>query len=392
MTTSRRQGYEDIVVTVPVTVPYVRHSNHGAHWFVARALAGLLEAGGLAKSALDGLCLSSFTLAPDTAVGVTQHLGLSLRWLDHIPMGGAGAIVGLRRALRAVQSGDATVVACVGADTNQPDTFRTTLGSFSQFAQDAVYPYGAGGPNASFAFLTAYYMRTFGARREDFGKLCVAQRDNALAFPLALFKKPLTLQEYLDARPVAEPLHLFDCVMPCAGAEAFLVMRRERAQDLGLPFATVLGTIERHNSFSDDPIQTRGGWVLDRDELFAQAGVRHADIDLLQTYDDYPVISVMQMEDLGFCAKGEGPDFVRSHTFTAHGDFPVNTSGGQLSVGQAGAAGGYLGMTEALRQITGSPLGAAVPDARIALVSGFGMINYDRGLCCGAAILAGRNA
>ncbi|MDB6043501.1 MAG: acetyl-CoA acetyltransferase [Gammaproteobacteria bacterium] len=392
MTTSRRQGYEDIVVTVPVTVPYVRRSNHGAHWFVARALAGLLEAGGLAKSALDGLCLSSFTLAPDTAVGVTQHLGLSLRWLDHIPMGGAGAIVGLRRALRAVQSGDATVVACVGADTNQADTFRTTLGSFSQFAQDAVYPYGAGGPNASFAFLTAYYMRTFGARREDFGKLCVAQRDNALAFPLALFKKPLTLQEYLDARPVAEPLHLFDCVMPCAGAEAFLVMRRERAQDLGLPFATVLGTIERHNSFPDDPIQTRGGWVLDRDELFAQAGVRHADIDLLQTYDDYPVISVMQMEDLGFCAKGEGPDFVRSHTFTADGDFPVNTSGGQLSVGQAGAAGGYLGMTEALRQITGSPLGAAVPDARIALVSGFGMINYDRGLCCGAAILAGRNA
>jgi acetyl-CoA acetyltransferase len=392
MTTSRRQGYEDIVVTVPVTVPYVRHSDHGAHWFVARALAGLLEATGLAKSALDGLCLSSFTLAPDTAVGVTQHLGLSMRWLDHIPMGGAGAIVGLRRALRAVQSGDATVVACVGADTNQADTFRTTLGSFSRFAQDAVYPYGAGGPNASFAFLTAYYMRTFGARREDFGKLCVAQRDNALAFPLALFKKPLTLQEYLDARPVAEPLHLFDCVMPCAGAEAFLVMRRERAQDLGLPFATVLGTIERHNSFPDDPIQTRGGWVLDRDELFAQAGVRHADIDLLQTYDDYPVISVMQMEDLGFCAKGEGPDFVRSHTFTTDGDFPVNTSGGQLSVGQAGAAGGYLGMTEALRQITGSPLGAAVPDARIALVSGFGMINYDRGLCCGAAILAGRNA
>jgi acetyl-CoA acetyltransferase len=392
MTTSRRKGYEDIVVTVPVTVPYVRHSNNGAHWFVARALAGLLEASGLAKSALDGLCLSSFTLAPDTAVGVTQHLGLSLRWLDHIPMGGAGAIVGLRRALRAVQSGDATVVACVGADTNQADTFRTTLGSFSQFAQDAVYPYGAGGPNASFAFLTAYYMRTFGARREDFGKLCVAQRDNALAFPLALFKKPLTLQEYLDARPVAEPLHLFDCVMACAGAEAFLVMRRERAQDLGLAFATVLGTIERHNSFPDDPIQTRGGWVLDRDELFAQAGVRHADVDLLQTYDDYPVISVMQMEDLGFCAKGEGPDFVRSHTFTADGDFPVNTSGGQLSVGQAGAAGGYLGMTEALRQITGSPLGAAVPDARIALVSGFGMINYDRGLCCGAAILAGRNA
>jgi acetyl-CoA acetyltransferase len=328
-------------------------------------------------------------LAPDTAVGVTQHLGLSLRWLDHIPMGGASGVVALRRAVRAVEAGDAAVVACVAADTNQVDTFRTTLGSFSRFAQDAVYPYGAGGPNASFAFLTAHYMHTFGARREDFGKLCVAQRNNALGNPHALFKKPLTLREYMEARPVAEPLHLFDCVMPCAGGEAFLVMRRERARDLGLSGATVLATLERHNAFPDDPIQFRGGWALDRDELFARAGVRHADIDLLQTYDDYPVISVMQIEDLGFCAKGEGPEFIRSHELTVGGDFPVNTSGGQLSMGQAGAAGGYLGMTEAVRQITGAPLGAAVANARIALVSGFGMINYDRGLCCGAAILAG---
>ncbi|HVW67606.1 MAG TPA: thiolase family protein [Steroidobacteraceae bacterium] len=387
-----RQGYEGVVVTAPVTVAYERYSTNGAHWFAARALAGVLAESGLAKAALDGLCLSSFTLAPDTAVGLTQHLGLTLRWLDHIPMGGAAAVVSLRRALRAVQSGDASVVACVAADTNQVDTFRGTLGSFSRFSQDAVYPYGAGGPNASFAFLTAHYMRTYGARREDFGKLCVAQRANALTNPNALFKKPLSLQEYLDARPVAEPLHLFDCVMPCAGAEAFLVMRRERALDLGLPCTTVLATMERHNSFPDDPIQSRGGWVLDRDELFAQAGVGHADIDLLQTYDDYPVISLMQMEDLGFCAKGEGPQFVRSHEFTVTGDFPVNTSGGQLSVGQAGAAGGYLGLTEAVRQVTGAPAGAAVPQARIALVSGFGMINYDRGLCCGAAILAGPGA
>jgi acetyl-CoA acetyltransferase len=380
---------DQAVIAVPVTVPYVRHSTHGAHWFVARAMEALLAGSKLSKTDIDGLCLSSFTLAPDTAVGVTQHLGLSLRWLDHIPMGGASGIVALRRARRAVESGDAAVVACVAADTNQVDTFRTTLGSFSRFAQDAVYPYGAGGPNASFAFLTDHYMRTFGARREDFGKLCVAQRSNALSNPHALFKKPLTLREYLEARPVAEPLHLFDCVMPCAGAEAFLVMRRERARDLGLSCATVLATLERHNSFPDDPIQFRGGWALDRDELFARAGIRHADIDLLQTYDDYPVISVMQMEDLGFCAKGEGPEFIRSHEFTVGGDFPTNTSGGQLSAGQAGAAGGYLGITEAVRQVTGVPLGAAVSNARIALVSGFGMINYDRGLCCGAAILAG---
>lgn len=388
----RRTGYENAVVAVPVTVPYVRYSPHGAHWFIAHALRALLERSGLAKSDLDGLCLSSFTLAPDTAVGLTQHLGLSLRWLDHIPMGGAGAVLALRRALRAVDCGDASVVACVGADTNHSDSFRTTLGSFSQFTQDAVYPYGAGGPNASFALLTAYYMRAFGARREDFGKLCIAQRENALRYPHALFRKPLTMQQYLDARPIAEPLRLFDCVMPCAGAEAFLVMSRARAQDLGVAFGRVLATMERHNSFPEDPIQTRGGWALDREELFTQAGITHRDVDFLQTYDDYPVMSAMQMEDLGFCGKGEAPEFIRSHTLTIDGTFPVNTSGGQLSVGQAGAAGGYLGMTEAIRQVTGTAEGTAVPDARFGLVSGFGMINYDRGLCCGAAILAGSRA
>ncbi len=176
--------------------------------------------------------------------------------------------------------------------------------------------------------------------------------------------------------------------MPCAGADAFLVLRRAQAEDLGLPYVHVLATIERHNAFPDDPIQYRGGWALDRDELYAQASVGPEDIDVVATYDDYPVINLMQIEDLGFCKKGEGPDFVRRHGFTVDGSFPINTSGGQLSAGQAGAAGGFLGLVEIVRQLTGQSLGGAVPDARIGLASGFGMINYDRGLCSGAVILA----
>jgi acetyl-CoA acetyltransferase len=392
MTAQARADYRGVAVAVPVTVPYVRYSIRSAHWFIARALAALIEGAGLAKRDIDGLCVSSFLLFPDTAVGLTQNLGVSARWLDHIPMGGACGVVALRRAARAVQCGDAAIVACIAGDTNHVDSFRQTIGSFSQFARDAVYPYGSGGPNASFAFLTDYYMRTHGARREDFGKLCVAQRTNALPNPLALFRKPLTLDEYLDARAIAEPLHLFDCVMPCAGAEGFLVMSEERATRLGLRHARVLGAIERHNAFPDDPIQMRGGWALDRDELYAQAGVGPRDLDFIELYDDYPVISAMQLEDLGFCEKGAAPQFIRENSFTIGGSLPHNTSGGQLSVGQAGAAGGYLGLVEALRQLTAQTLGAAVPDARLGLVSGFGMINYDRGLCSGAAVLARSDA
>ena len=279
------------------------------------------ESSSLKKEEIDGLRVSSFTLAPDTAIGLTQHLGLSPRWLDHVPYGGASGAVALRRAARAVQAGDAEVVACLAGDTNHVDSFRLTLANFSQFARDAVYPYGAGGPNASFAFLTSYYMRSYGATREDFGKLCVAQRANALKFQHALFKKPLAMEEYLAARPIAEPLHLFDCVMPCAGAEAFLGMGIEKAQSLKINFAKLLGTIERHNAFPSDPVQMRAGWALDKDELYQQAGVSPADMSFVQTYDDYPVISLMQLEDLGFCGKGEGPGFVRRHSFTHDGTF-----------------------------------------------------------------------
>ena len=279
------KDYGDTVVTAPVTVPYVRNSLRSAHAFFACALAELLRAAGLEKSDVDGLSIGSFTLAPDSAIGLTQHLGISPRWLDNIPLGGACGIVALRRALRAVQCGDAEVVACIGADTHQPDSFRETLGSFSVFARDAVLPYGAGGPNASFALLTDHYMRSYGAVREDFGKLCIAQRDNALGYPHALFKKRLTLDEYLNARPIADPLRLFDCVMPCAGAEGFLVMPQARAESLGLPFVRVLATSERHNPFPEDPIQMRGGWVLDRERLYQDAGIGPEDVDFVETYD-----------------------------------------------------------------------------------------------------------
>jgi acetyl-CoA acetyltransferase len=291
-----------------------------------------------------------------------------------------------------VQTGDADVVACVGADTNGPGVFRNTLSEFSVFSRDAVYPYAAGGPNASFALLTAHYMRTWGATRADFGRLCVAQRRNALSYPNALFKQSITLADYLSARPIAEPIHLLDCVMPCAGAEAFLVMRRDRAARLRIPHVQVLSSCERHNAFPDDPIQSRGGWAIDSTRMFDDAGIGPKDIDFVQTYDDYPVMSVIQLEDLGFCAKGEGSEFLRRHDFTTDGSFPVNTCGGQLSVGQAGFAGGFLGIVEAARQLSGRNLARAVADARHAIVCGFGMITYDRGLCSAAAVLASSRA
>jgi acetyl-CoA acetyltransferase len=386
---AKRKSYDGVVVCLPITIPYRRYSTNSAQWWLGRALRELIKGAGLGIADIDGLAVSSFTVGPDTAIGLTQHFGVSPRWLDHIPFGGASGIVALRRAARAVQAGDADIVACIAGDTNHVDSFRKTLSTFSRFAQDAVYPYGSGGANASFALITKNYMNAYGAKREDFAKICIAQRDNALAIPFAMMKKKLTLDDYMTARSIADPIHLFDCVMPCAGAEAFLVCREDTAKSLKLPYVRILSTIERHNAFASDPIQIRGGWAVDIADLWSMAGLAPDAVDFVQTYDDYPVIVMMQFEDLGFCKKGEGPDFVRTHTFTNDGSFPHNTSGGQLSVGQAGAGGGLLGLVEAVRQLIGAPLGSPVREARTCVVSGFGMINYDRGLSSAAAIFAG---
>jgi acetyl-CoA acetyltransferase len=382
-----QSSYTGVVLAAPTTVPYQRYSTHRAQWFFGALLRGIIEATGIPKHRIDGLSAASFSLMPDTAIGVVEHLGMTARYVDHIPLGGASGIAALRRAARAVQAGDAEIVACLAGETNDADSFRRSTASFSQFGQDAVYPYGAGGPNASFALLTDHYMHRYGATAEDFGRICVAQRQNALSTPHALFRTPLTLEDYLASRMIADPIRLYDCVMPCAGGEGFLVMSEESAEEFALPHVHLAAAFERHNAFLDDIVQYRGGWGLDADDLFRQADIKRSDVDFFQSYDDYPVMTMMQLEDLGFCRKGEAPRFVRDHNLTVEGDFPLNTSGGQLSVGQAGAAGGFLGIVEAIRQLTHRPLGRAVANARTGLVSGFGMLNYDRGLSCGAAIL-----
>ncbi len=121
---ARRLNYNDVVLATPVSVPYERFSDRTAHYWIGRALRLLLEKSGFEKAAIDGLSVASFSLGSDSAVALTQHFGFCTRWLDHVPMGGASGVVSLRRAARAVQSGDADVVACVAGDTNPRDGFR----------------------------------------------------------------------------------------------------------------------------------------------------------------------------------------------------------------------------------------------------------------------------
>lgn len=380
------RDYAGVAVAVPVTFGYAKSSPHGVPWFAGGALREALRGAGLEKSAVDGLVVASYRLAPDNAASLAEYLGLSPRFLADLPYGGAAGVVALRRAARAVQAGDAEVVACIGADV--PPRDAAFMANFSSFARDYVHPYGGGGANAVFALITAAYMARTGATREDFGRLCIAQRANGARFPGALLAEPLSLDAYLAARPVSEPLHLYDCVMRCCGAEAFLVMSEDRARSLGVPWSRIAGAVERHNGAPQEPMQASTLPPADREALWAQAGQGPGEMDFVQAYDDYPVIVLLQLESLGFCAPGDGVRLARERDLRAEGDLPLNTSGGMLSLGQAGAAGGFLGVTEALRQVTGRALGARVAGASRGLVSGYGTVNYDRGICVAAAVLA----
>tara|TARA_B110000483_G_scaffold43173_1_gene53860 strand:+ start:48 stop:1229 length:1182 start_codon:yes stop_codon:yes gene_type:complete len=383
----RQKSYDGVSLCAPITIPYQRFSSETAHWWAGAALKELNSKTGLRPKDFDGIIFSSFSSGPDTVVGIVQHLGLTPKWMDHIPTGGASGIMAIRRAARAVQAGDASIIACVAADTNHINSFQKTLENFSRFSQDATYPYGQGGPNATFAIMTDNYMRKFDLSRKEFGKIAISQRENALSNPFALMKKPLNMKQYMEAKLIADPIHLFDCVMPCAGAEAFIVTTPEIAENLNLSTVKICSTIERHNAFSEDPIQYRGGWAKDVDDLWHSSGYTPDDMNFAQVYDDYPLIVAMQLVDLGFCKREEIKHFINKTDFTISGTLPLNTNGGQLSAGQAGAAGGYQNVTEALRQSIKQPLGDQIPKSSKGLISGFGMVNYDRGVCTGAAVI-----
>lgn len=382
-------AYQGVALVAPTSFAYQRFSEHDASYFIGGTLREMLTTANLEKQDVDGLAVASFSMFPDSVVSLLEHFGMTVSWLEQLPFGGSSGVMAVRRAARAIQAGDAQVIACIGGDTNQKSSFKAVASGFSRFSNQGTYPYGAAGPNMPFSLITQHYMDKFGATREDFGRIAVAQRYNANHYqPALLGHKKLDMQSYLNARAIAGPLHLFDCVMPCSGGEGLLVMSIDRAKQTGLPWVEVLAAGECHNAYPDDAVQYRAGWELFADSLYKQAGIKTKDIDLLQTYDDYPVISMLQMEGLGFCKQGRAAQFVRETELTFDGGgLPHNTSGGQLSVGQAGAAAGFMGLTETMRQLTGQAKDNQVKKAEVAMVSGYGMINYDRGLCSSAAIL-----
>jgi acetyl-CoA acetyltransferase len=379
-------GYDGAVIVGYGQTEYHKRAQHEVPWYLADAIRRALAHAGIDKREVDGLAVSSFMLPPDNTATLAEQLGFTLSWGYLGTFGGAEHVIGLLRAARAIQHEEAEVVVVVAADAFTVERHMAMMNVFNT-GFEYLAPYGMGGTNGLFAMVERRHRYEFGTTREQLGKLAVTQRRNAALNPNALLRAPLSLDEYLNARLIADPLRLYDCVLPCSGGDAVVVTSARRARALGRRPIGILAGDERTNYRARDLVMLEGGWAEFSPKLFREAGLGHADIDMLQLYDDYPIMEVIQLEGLGFCGKGEGGPFVEKTDISLTGTLPINTGGGQLSAGQCGAGGGAIGLTEAVMQLQGEAGARQVPGARTALVTGFGMVGFVKGLCQSAVIL-----
>jgi acetyl-CoA acetyltransferase len=229
-------------------------------------------------------------------------------------------------------------------------------------------------------------MDAHGLDRKHYARIPVAQRRWAARNPGAVYRTPLTVDEVLAGPVVAPPLHRFDCVPPVTGADAIVVTSGDRTP-AGTPAVRVLavGGVVNHDDQDGDGLTTGLADVAPR--LWSAAGVAPFDVDVVSVYDDYPVMVLVQLADLGFVPDG---DLVRLLEERIDRDrWPLNTSGGQLSAGQAGAAGGLHGLVEAVTQLRGRAGARQVDRARLAAVAGYGMVLYRYGACANLTVLEG---
>jgi acetyl-CoA acetyltransferase len=361
---------------------------HTLEEYFRRAAALTLADAGLAWGDVDGLGVAR----PSTETPyryplmVAETLGFEdLRWLTCTDHCGGQAVPLLAQAAMAVDSGMVESVLCLGADTpKHPEKGSGEVFPRDPhgFAREYVDPFGLQGANALLALAQRRHMDRFGTTVEQLGELYVAQREGATRNPLAYFDEPVTLEEYVDSEVIADPIRLFDCVLPVNAGFGFLLTTPDLADDLGVEPVSIRGVGNSHNpevaprrEFTAMGIGTAG------ERAFGMADVAPDDVDFLQLYDDYPIVELMQLEELGYTERGVGGEFLERMDFAHDGDLPVNTGGGQLCVGQAGVGGAAFVQTlEAVRQLRGDGGDRQVPGAETGLITGVGAGQYGKNL------------
>src|SRR6188474_1651621 len=319
---------------------------------------------------------------------VAEILGITPGFLLGGATGGAGAVSLLGGMAAAINSGLIDLALVVGAAA--PFSEHWSGGIQPGDMRDWEIPYGTMGPNSKIAMVMRRHMHEYGTTLDHLGKIAVTARYHASLNPLGYLRTPMTIDDYKNSRLVADPVRLFDCVMPANGGKAYILASPERAKSLRKKPVWVKGFGERSNP-SYGPRAGSDALVMGVKDAgrvaMEMAGVKHKDINFLQLYDDYIIVVYLQIEDLGFCAKGDVSFYERTD-FTFKGQLPIQTGGGMINVGQPSTAGGTLHIIEAVRQLRGEAGERQVPNAKIGLVSGLGVLPYGKNLgCCAVGVL-----
>ncbi|UMG92331.1 lipid-transfer protein [Nocardioides sp. TF02-7] len=333
---------------------------------------------GLTPADVDGL--TTFTMDTSSEIAVARELGIpELRFFSRINYGGGAACATVQQAAMAVATGVADVVVAYrgfnersGSRFGQVSVAAATQVNTNGLDNAWTYPMGLGTPAATVAMQARRYMHDHGATSEDFGRVAVADRRHAATNPAAFFYgRPISLKDHQASRMIVDPLHLLDCCQESDGAVALVVTSPERARDLAQLPAYVAAAAQGSGrdqfvmtSYYRDDIGIPEMGVVAR-ELWRQSGLGPADIPTAVLYDHFTPYVLMQLEELGFCGRGEAPDFVKDGAIEIGGRLPLNTHGGQL--GEA-YIHGMNGVAEAVRQIRGVSVNQ-VPDAHHVLVT-----------------------
>ncbi len=353
----------------------------------AALAAEALADAGIDKSEVDGLVVGGLQESPlFPTLALAEYLGIESSFNEVVDIGGATSAGMIWRAAAAIEVGAAETVLVLVPSTPAPmeggaDQRKMVMPAYlmgdvwgspqSQFD----IPYGLVAATSSFAMVATRYMAKYGVKPETLAKIAVHERDNALKNPKAVFReKPITIEDVLKSPMVCDPIHLLEMVMPCFGGGAVVLTSAARAKKLRHRpvFVSGYGECVSHKTvtYMRDMTDTPARPAAER--AFKMAGADRKRIDLASFYDCFTITVLLTIEDAGFAAKGRGGQFVEEHDLRYDGNWPLNTHGGQLGMGQGGSAGGLSHVLDALRQIQGRAGDVPVNKADLAYVTGVG--------------------
>ncbi|MGZ3144949.1 lipid-transfer protein [Lentzea chajnantorensis] len=345
----------------------------------AEATRAALADAGLEPSDVDGLV--SFTMDTNAEIAVARELGIpELTFFSRVHYGGGAACATVQQAAMAVETGMAQVVVCYRA-FNERSGHR--FGQVQTAAAANVdnswsYPMGLGTPAAMVAMFARRYMHSYGATSEDFGRVAVVDRKHAATNPHAWFhNRPITLDDHQSSRWIAEPLRLLDCCQESDGGVALVVTSAARARDLRNTPVLVKAAAQGSGTdqftmtsyYRDDLTGLPEMGVVAR-QLWQRSGIEPSDVDVAVLYDHFTPFVLVQLEELGFCGKGEAKDLVASGALELDGSLPLNPHGGQL--GEA-YLHGMNGIAEAVRQVRGTAVNQVARAAHVLVTAGTGV-------------------